>query len=396
MQNTQESESNRGYGGAQDPMNRERVAPDCVVGASRTRDNSMRAVALLGIVLTSTALHAQGPAIVSGVVRDENGSPIREALVVIDPDSLSLRARTGVDGRYRITAVPNGRYEVRAVRIGFSPVTRTIDVTGREVELDLEMRAVPIPLDTVAVRVSRPGLYGLVVTRGIALLPHEPRPLRGALIEVINSPHQTRSGADGRFSIPQLAIGSHAIMVTRDHYAPRMVPVTVPPEGGVDITFTLDSMYAEYQFKDADRVRDISRRVRRATSPFTFVPAHEIDPEAPNLRDALRYANSVLSRGVILQNAPACIFVDGIIRPDLRLHDIPPIDIEGIEIYPPGTLQVEYGVVRGNVATPCGGVEEGSLFSSGTRGPGSFSKRTLVRTRGNGSLLVMIWTTKRR
>ena len=53
----------------------------------------------------------------SGVVSDENGAPVREVLVVIDPDSLSLRTRTGVDGRYRIT-VPAGRFEVRVVRMG--------------------------------------------------------------------------------------------------------------------------------------------------------------------------------------------------------------------------------------------------------------------------------------
>lgn len=37
--------------------------------------------------------------------------------MVIDPDSLSLRTRTDVEGRYRIT-VPRGRFEVRVVRIG--------------------------------------------------------------------------------------------------------------------------------------------------------------------------------------------------------------------------------------------------------------------------------------
>lgn len=54
----------------------------------------------------------------SGSVRDEVGRPIRDALIVVDPDSLSLRARTDAEGRFRIGNVPSGRFEVRVVRIG--------------------------------------------------------------------------------------------------------------------------------------------------------------------------------------------------------------------------------------------------------------------------------------
>ena len=357
----------------------------------------MRPLAVfVGILITAGALRAQGPAVVSGVVRDEAGRPIPEALVVIDPDSLSLRTRTSAAGQFRIPGVPNGQYEVRVVRIGYRPHSRMIDVTGRELEITIELRTAPIPLDTVAVRVSRPGLHGVVVTRGISLLPHEPRPIRGALVEVLNEPHNARSAADGRFSIPQLAIGSHSILVTLDGFGTRLMPVTVPPDGGVDVTVTLDSLYAEYQFRDEDQTRGIRSRIIRASSPATFVPAHEIDPDAPHLLDGLRFANSVISRGVILQNAPACIYVDGVARPDLALHEIPPIDIAGIEVYPANSLQTDDRVTPPNPGTPCGGIT-GSFFSGGERDRSAAqSTRTLARTRGNRGLLVMIWTTRRR
>src|SRR5688572_680214 len=105
---------------------------DWVSRAFRTGD-SIRAVALLlGVMVSTSALHAQGTAIVSGSVRDEGGAPVREALVVIDPDSLRLRARTAADGRFRIPGVPRGRYEVRVVRIGFRPHSRMIDVDRPE------------------------------------------------------------------------------------------------------------------------------------------------------------------------------------------------------------------------------------------------------------------------
>ena len=39
---------------------------------------------------------------------------------------------------------------------------------------------------------------------------------------------------------------------------------------------------------------------------------------------------------------------------------------------------------------------EGPVFSGGERGRGSFSKRTLSRSRGNRVVLVMIWTSRGR
>lgn len=349
----------------------------------------MRAIALLlCMVLTSTALVAQGTGVVTGTIRDEVGAPVGEVLVVIDPDSLSLRTRTGADGRYRIT-VPRGRFEVRIVRIGYRPQSHTIDVADRPLELNVTLQSVAIPLATVAVRVSRPGLHGLVVTRGIELLPHEPRPLRDATIEVLNEPFRVKSDRDGRFSIPQLPIGSHTILITLDRYATAMLPVTIPADGGVELTFTLDSLYADYQFREQDQMRQMGVRLRKATSPATFVSAHELDRDARNLREGLRYANSVLSRGVVLMGVTATIYIDGKAQPGLQLQDIQmsDMDIQGIEVYPANSLQTDAGVVPGL---------EGPIFSGGERGRGSFSRRTLARSRGNQGLLIIIWTNRGR
>lgn len=350
---------------------------------------------LVGIVLSAGALGAQGTSVVSGVVRDESGVPVSEALIVIDPDSLSLRTRSGADGRYRVTA-PTGRYEVRIVRIGYKPQSHTIEISGSGVELNIQLQSVAIPLATIAVRVSRPGLHGVVVTRGIELLQHEPRPLRDATIEVVNEPYRVKSGADGRFSIPELVIGSHTIIVTLDRYATRMVPVTIPPEGGVELTFTLDSLYADYQFREQQIYRDISSRIRQAESPATFVSAHELDPDANELRDALRFSHSVLSRGINLMDTRLrpVIFLDGRRMPEgMMLQDFTPDDIAtfaGIEVYPGNTLK-DGSSIRGSGDNV--GFLDGSLFvGRGASGRG----RTPVRDRGNSNMLILIWTTKRR
>ena len=349
----------------------------------------MRAFALLlGITLTTSGLHAQGPATVSGVVTDENRAPVREALVVIDPDSLSMRARTGVDGRYRIGGVPNGRYEVRVVRIGFRPVSRTIEVNNPNVQFDVTLQSIPIPLDTVAVRASRPGLYGLVVTRGISLLPHEPRVLRNAQVQQVNGPHSARTGPDGRFGMPQFPAGSHAVTIALEGYLTRLVPVSVDFDGGVEITVTLDSLYAEYHRREEDQMRGIGWRTRRATSPATFVTQHELDLEAKGLRDALRYAPSMLNRGVLVE--PGCIYLNGVPRPDVALPDISPADVASIEVYPRHTLEDHDRLPDFPRGGPCDGlwgVQRTPLQA--TRGRAT---RVPMRLRGNQAQVYVIWT----
>lgn len=367
----------------------------------------MRPIAwLMGTVLLTSAVNAQGPAVVSGVVRDERGGPIREALVSIDPDSLSLRVRTGADGRYRIT-VPTGRYEVRIVRIGFRPQSHTITVTAPSTELDIVLQSVALPLDTVVVSASRPGLYGLVVTRGMALLPHEPRPLRGARIEAVNTPHNASTGPDGRFSMPQLPGGAHGVMVSLEGFVTRLVPISILPDGGAEITVVLDSLYAEYQRIDEDQLRGVMWRTRRAISPAAFIPQHEIDAGAKNLRDGIRYAHSMLSRGTVIRsglggaNDTVCVYVDGKARPDVFLQDLDPKDIEALEVYPPNTLEERDRLPLFQRGTDCENLWSTAPPAADARGQprrnaSAAPRRTPRRAGGNTILMVVVWTRGRR
>ena len=77
---------------------------------------------LIALALAARGLAAQTPTgEVTGTVRDETGRPVLEALVVLDAETTPMRARTGLDGVFRIVRVPVGGHELQVVRIGFRP-----------------------------------------------------------------------------------------------------------------------------------------------------------------------------------------------------------------------------------------------------------------------------------
>jgi hypothetical protein len=356
------------------------------------------ATLLIGCLLIAPVLLAQGTqSAVSGVVRDELGRPLLEALVVIDADSNPLRARTDAEGRFRIAGVSVGRHEIRVVRIGYAPHSRVIDVGPDGLELTIELRSVPIPLDTVAVRASRLGLHGLVATRGMELMPHEPRPLRGAVIEVLRAPFRTTSGTDGRFSIGQLGEGPYSLLVRLDRYASRMVPIYVPPDAGVEITVVLDSVVADYQRADDDKLRSISRRLRLASNPSAFVSIQELaGPEGMTLHDALRYAPSTLSRGLVVRDDLTCVYLDGVPRPGLTAADIPAAEVQAVEVYgaSPSPTAID-DLAPWNPNTFCGtGRRPGAFAPSVDRPLGDRAPRT--ESGDNIARFIVVWTTGRR
>ena len=292
---------------------------------------------LWSLVLLATlapAVHAQSLASVTGTVRDGAGSPVRDAVVVVDPDSASRRTRTTADGRFRIDSVTPGKHFLLVARLGFRPRRMTITVPANGLDVTVSLEPVPVVLDTVSVRVARTGIHGIVTTRGISLLPHDPRALRGAIVEVLDTPHRTTSERDGSFRIDDIGEGAYSLLVRLDRYQSRIVPVLVPETGGLDVTVVLDSTIADWQRREDYVFRDISRRLREASNPSAFVSAAElVGPEGMTLKDALRVAPSTLSRGLVAKDDVTCIYVEGQPRPGATVADFSAADVHAVEVY---------------------------------------------------------------
>ena len=334
--------------------------------------------ALAALVFTVHALAAQqSSGTLRGTVRDEQGRPVRQALIVLDAETTPLRTRSGDDGRFQIDRVPVGGHELQVVRIGFRPHRSRITMTEAGLEVDLSVQHLPVLLDTITVRVSRTGIHGIVTTRGIALLPHEPRPLRGVIVEVLDTPFRTATGPDGRFSLGEIREGAYSLLVRIDRYQSRIVPAYVPEDGGIDLNVVLDSTIADWQRMLDRQMREVSERLRRATNPSAFVSAAELQfPEGTTLKDALREAPSTLSRGLLLKDDVTCIYVDGEPRPGMTAADFLAEDVHAVEVY---------GIdARGGTQWPLSKKwQSGTFCGTGTRqGPLSFATAAEDMPRG--------------
>lgn len=269
-------------------------------------------------------------------VRDQAGQPVRDALVSIDTDSAAIaqRGRTSAQGLIRFPDVRIGSHAIQVIRLGYAPTYSTFTADSIETRLSLELRAIAMPLDSIVVRAARTGLHGLVTTRGMELLPHAPRPVRGATVEILDQPFRARTGRDGRFSIGALGEGSYSVLVRSDGLVTRVVPIYVPPDNGVDATFVLDSMVADYQRRDDVLMREMSTRLRQANNPSALVGEHELRA-APgtSLREALREAPSAMSRGLLLRDDITCVYVNGDPRPRMTADDILAEDVRAVEVY---------------------------------------------------------------
>jgi len=325
---------------------------------------------ILSVGLMPCILGAQtATGFVAGMVRDEVGRPVREALVVLDAETTPMRVRTSAEGRFRIDRVPVGGHELQVVRIGFRPHRSRISVTETGLEVAVTLDVAPMLLDTIAVRVSRTGIHGIVTTRGISLLPHDPRPLRGAIIEVLNSPFRTTTAGNGRFSLGEIGEGAYSLLVRIDRYQSRIVSAYVPPEGGLDLNVVLDSTIADWQRREDMELREISRRVREALNPSAFVSAVELaGPERTTLAEALRVAPSTLSRGLLVKDDISCIYVDGVPKPGMVASDFLAEDVHAVEVY---------GInARGGTQAPLKPWQMGTFCGTGTR-QGPFARAEL-------------------
>ena len=108
----------------------------------------MGATALLALALAPPLFAQQGR--IEGRVIEAGGAPQARATVVLV--TTGARAETDASGRFLFTRVPSGRHELRATRLGFSPVTQLVDVpAGATIRVQIAMQVASLALEPLTV-----------------------------------------------------------------------------------------------------------------------------------------------------------------------------------------------------------------------------------------------------
>ena len=101
--------------------------------------------------LFAAPLAAQERGVVTGQITDaSSGAPLVGVQVVVE--GTTIGGLSADNGRFRVQGVPAGTREIRAILIGYGPVTQTVDVTeGQTSVLDFQLSQSAIALDEVVV-----------------------------------------------------------------------------------------------------------------------------------------------------------------------------------------------------------------------------------------------------
>ena len=110
---------------------------------------SAAAILLLAAVVAEP-VHAQQGSVAGQVTDKSNQQPVSGASVIIV--GTTLQGRSGREGRYTITNVPPGKYNVQVRLIGYATTTQPVTVAGGQTAtVDFSLATAAVPLDAIIV-----------------------------------------------------------------------------------------------------------------------------------------------------------------------------------------------------------------------------------------------------
>lgn len=188
-------------------------------------------VASAACLFAAVALPAQetqpvAPATLAGVIRDIDGRPIVSVEITI-PD-IDRSVRTSESGRFELTGVRPGRYEVWIRRLGFASVTYDWDAAAG-VRVDIAAQLSPLPTSLDAVRVherERRQLRGRTTITGF-VVDTAGRPIADADVQLLGDGRGQLSAPNGTFTFRYVAAGPVTIRVRRIGFEPIVVRTRV-------------------------------------------------------------------------------------------------------------------------------------------------------------------------
>jgi hypothetical protein len=265
-----------------------------------------------------------GPGILSGVVADTGGVAIDSVDVYIA--SQQLRTLTRADGSFRFDKLKPGRYDVSARRIGYLPQLRRVTVGEGGGSVRFALVPAPRTLPPIVTAAARGGLSGVIGDTAYNIVA-------GAQISIMASDHRGVSDSTGSFFIP-LNSGKYMVRVSRPGYESRMLSVTIPSDSGRRLLVWMMPTTRSDAPLETFRLDGLRDRLERRQATSTILTREDITRLGKyDLRELVEFGGHT-------PIADSCMAViDGGPR-TMPIWELLAADIETVEIYPPGTLDV--------------------------------------------------------
>jgi hypothetical protein len=302
----------------------------------------------------------------TGTVRRDSTSVVAGALVTLDPGPRARTTRSSFSGYFAFSQVAPGPHIIRVIAIGFTETSIRVETTTADTSIVVGLRQLPQVIDSVVVTATRTGLYGFVGNR------KDLSPLRSANVQVIGARTSAVTDSNGAFSLPNVAPGrNYVVRITREGYAPRSLPITIPPQRGYQLGVFLDSATAPVSTNLDGVLRDFDSRVKEGGFWSVLIPRQELGTNArANVFTEMARAPSLLQKDLHFHPAALgnpsdpsypCIWVDGyMMTHGWSLDALSADEILAIEVYgfnSPQDRRLKY--TRGDVRPvdgrpPCG------------------------------------------
>jgi hypothetical protein len=216
------------------------------------------------------------------------------------------------------------------------------------------------------------------------------RPIAGVEVTALRSRRVVRTDSAGRFSFPSLLPGALEIGFRRLAYEPAILQIQLPAGDTTDVEITLGlaarQLTAVLIEASSPQTPEMAAfETRRKQGIGRFITRSEIEHRHPmilsdlvraipgailisgeNGRTALRFSRTA-------RNCPPQFYVDGIQVADFSIDDMPPRDVEGVELYP-GAAGIPPAFNRMHSTSSCGTVLIWSHVPTGSRESGSSGK----------------------
>lgn len=283
---------------------------------------------------------------VSGRVLDlSTGQPVAGAVIDLASATRRITARSDEAGEFFLRDVDLGAYRTTVRRIGYSQMTRDLDVASGIKPVTLRISPIPQALSEVRVRGEGTGIYGQIARSG------DLEPIVHAQVYAAGTHDSVFTDSTGAYYIKLERPGSYMVRVRAPGYLDDMFILEVKRNHVGDGSRLLD-------IGDGNRIppglwKDFDRRLAWTDANKSLLMAgSDVRRAGTTIAGALQQSGLMVARGMKL-GPTVCIFVNGNPRPGYPLNMIRPEEVAAVEVYGNGADPVKLLMTDWPPQAPC-------------------------------------------